>query len=171
MKNPFRYLWEWVAYMQAFLDDTILYSIKKLQSQADKERNPEDIKQIHKKVWYYIWKWLSASIWETFWGFYEKYADLKKWNNLAQMAIEQDLPKAVLRARHMKVKMEIMWVKKWDIQSIRKLKNQVSLKDKIRIKRKLMNVKNELKNFETIWNLEDIKNLKNLDNWYIKKKK
>jgi len=36
--------------MQAFFDDTILYSIKKLQAQADKETDPKKIKEIHKKI-------------------------------------------------------------------------------------------------------------------------
>ena len=165
MKNPFRYIWEWVAYIQAFLDDTILYSIKKLQAQAEKEKDPKKIKEIHKKIGYYIGKWLSESVWETFSGFYEKYADLKKWDNLAQTAIEEDIPKMRLKAKHLKVKMEVMWLNKWDLDSLRKLKDKTSLKNKIRIKTKMLKVKNELRNFETIWNLEDIKNLKNMDTY------
>lgn len=170
MKNPFRYLWEWFAYIQAFLDDTILYSIKKLQAQADKETDPEKIKQIHKKIWYYIWKWLSGSLWEWFGWFYEKYADLKKWNNMAQTAIEEDIPRMRIKAKMLKVKMEIMWIKKWDIKSLVKLKDKTSIKNKIRIKAKMLKVKNELRNFETIWNLEDIKNLKYYEWWYKKNK-
>lgn len=138
MKNPFRYLWEWWAYAQAFLDDTILYTVKKLQAQAEKEKDPKEIKKIHKKISYYIWMWLSKSVWESFWGFYEKYAELKKWENLAQNTIEKDIPKMRIKAKNLKVKMEVMGLKKWDLESLKRLKDKTSIKDKLIIKTKMI---------------------------------
>jgi len=134
MKNPFRYLWEWFAYLQAFLDDTILYTVKKLQNQAEKETNPEKLKKIHKKILFYIWKWLSKSIWEWFAWFYEKYADLKKWKNLAQTTIEEDIPKMILKTRLLKTKIEVMWIKKWNIEDLKKLKDKIPVRKKLSIK-------------------------------------
>ena len=123
MKNPFRFMWEWLAYFQAFLDDTILYTVKKLQAQADKETDPKEIKKIHKKMWYYISKWLSKSIWESFSWFYEKYSELKKWENLAQNTIEKDLPKLRIKTKNLKIRMQLRWIKKWDLQALKKLKD------------------------------------------------
>mgnify|MGYP003470778052 CR=1 FL=1 len=46
MKNPFRYLWEKYAYFQAYLDDTVLYTTKKLQ---EKSNDQKDVSK--EKVW------------------------------------------------------------------------------------------------------------------------
>lgn len=122
MKNPFRYLWEKYAYLQAYLDDTVLYTTKKLQEKA---QNVEDVsnKPLGKKVLHYTWIGLSKSVWEAFTGFYETYAELKKWENLAQTTIEEDIPKMKRKAKLLKEKMKLMKIKKWNLEDLKKLKN------------------------------------------------
>lgn len=143
MKNPFRYLWEWYAYLQAFLDDTILYIVKKLQKKAEKETDPKKKKKIHEKITHYIWIWLSKSLWERCTWFYEKYAELKKWDNLAEITFNEKLPKNILKARLLKTKMEVLWIKKWDIESLKKLKDKVPLSKKIVLNKKIKKLKIE----------------------------
>ena len=103
MKNPFRYLWEKYAYLQAYLDDSVLYTTKKLQ---EKSKNQEDVstKPLWKKILHYTGVWLSKSVWEAFTGFYETYAELKKWDNLAQTTMEEDLQRIRLKAKLLKEK-------------------------------------------------------------------
>lgn len=137
MKNPFRYLWEWYAFIQAFLDDTILYIVKKLQKKAEKETNPEKKKKIHQKITYYIWLWLSKSLWESFAWFYEKYAELKQWQNLAEIAFDEKLPKNIIKAKLLKTKMEVLWIKKWDLESIKKLKDKVPISKRVTLNKKI----------------------------------
>jgi len=120
-KNVFRYLWESLAYLQAFFDDTILYTIHKLQDQAEKETDIDKKKKIHEKIIWLIGTWLSASIWEAWAGFYEKYADLKKWDNLAETAIEEDLPRMMKKGKMIVKKMEKLSIKKWDLKWLRRL--------------------------------------------------
>lgn len=122
MKNPFRYLWEKYAYFQAYLDDSVLYTTKKLQ---EKSKNQEDVssKPLGKKILHYTGVGLSKSVWEAFTGFYETYAELKKWENLAQTTVEEDLPRMRLKAKLLKEKMKLMKLKKWNLEDLKKLKN------------------------------------------------
>lgn len=122
MKNPFRYLWEKYAYFQAYLDDSVLYTTKKLQ---EKSKNQEDVsaKPLGKKILHYTWVGLSKSVWEAFTGFYETYAELKKWDNLAQTTMEEDLPRIRIKAKLLKEKMKLMKLKKWNLEDLKKLKN------------------------------------------------
>lgn len=122
MKNPFRYIWEKFAYLQAYLDDSVLYTTKKLQ---EKSENSEDVKNkpLWKKILHYTWVGLSKSIWEAFAWFYETYAELKKWENLAQTTVEQDLPKIRIKAKLLKEKMKLMKIKKWNLDDLKKLKS------------------------------------------------
>ena len=120
-KNVFRYLWESLAYLQAFFDDTILYTIHTLQEKADKETDIKKKQKIHEKILWIISTWLSKSLWEAWAGFYEKYADLKKWDNLAEIAIEEDIPRMMRKWKMILKKMEKMKIKKWDIKWLKKL--------------------------------------------------
>lgn len=122
MKNPFRYLWEKYAYFQAYLDDSVLYTTKKLQEKSSKKIDVKKLK-LSKKLLHYTWVWLSKSIWETFTWFYETYAELKRWHNLAQATVEQDLPKIRLKAKLLKEKMKLMKLKKWNLEDLKKLKD------------------------------------------------
>lgn len=123
MKNPFRYLWEKYAFFQAYLDDTVLYTTKKLQ---EKSQEKKDIKneKIWKKILHYTGVWLSKSVWEAFTGFYETYTELKKWDNLAQTTFEKDIPKMKLKAKLLKEKMKLLKIKKWNLEDLRKLKEE-----------------------------------------------
>jgi len=120
-KNVFRYLWESLAYLQAFFDDTVLYTIHTLQKKADRETDIKKKQKIHEKILWIISTWLSASIWEAGAGFYEKYADLKKWDNLAETAIEEDIPRMMKKGKMIVKKMEWLKIKKWDIKWLKKL--------------------------------------------------
>lgn len=123
MKNPFRYIWEKYAYFQAYLDDTVLYTTKKLQEKQENAEK-EDIKnkKIWKKILHYTWVWLSKSVWEAFTWFYETYAELKKWGNLAQATVEKDIPKMRIKAKLLKEKMKLLKLKKWNLEDLKKLK-------------------------------------------------
>ena len=122
MKNPFRYIWEKYAYLQAYLDDSVLYTTKKLQ---EKSQNAEDVsdKPLWKKILHYTWVWLSKSVGEAFTGFYETYAELKKWENLVQTTVEEDIPRMRIKAKLLKEKMKLMKLKKWNLEDLKKLKN------------------------------------------------
>lgn len=124
MKNPFRYIWEKAAYLQAYLDDTVLYTTKKLQEKSQNQEQ-EDISQkpLGKKVLHYTGIGLSKSIGEAFTGFYETYAELKKWENLAQKAVEDDIPKIRIKAKLLKEKMKLLNIKKWNLEDLKKLKD------------------------------------------------
>lgn len=127
MKNPFRALWEWYAYLQAYLDDAILYTTKKLQDKS-KIQTKEDIKnkKITQKAVYYTGVWLSKTVWEWFSWFYEKYKELKQTEiNMAQKTIEEDLPKIALKWKQIKEKMNRLWIKSWDIKWLKKLKKDI----------------------------------------------
>ena len=125
MKNPFRYLWEKYAYLQAYLDDTVLYTTKKLQEKSQKQEQ-EDIskKPLGKKVLHYTGIGLSKSVWEAFTGFYETYAELKKWENMTQKTVEQDIPKIRLKAKLLKEKMKLLNIKKWNLEDLKRLKDK-----------------------------------------------
>lgn len=124
MKNPFRYVWEKYAYLQAYLDDTILYTTKKLQEQSEKsEKTDISQKTLAKKALHYTGLWLSKSVWEAFSGFYETYTELKKWENLAQKAVEQDIPKIKVKAKLLKEKMKLLNIEKGNIEDLKKLKD------------------------------------------------
>lgn len=122
MKNPFRYLWEKYAYFQAYLDDSVLYTTRKLQEKSEKNVDVKKLK-LWKKILHYTWLWLSKSIWEAFTWFYETYATLKQWHNLAQFTVEQDLPKIRIKAKLLKEKMKLMKLKKWNLEDLKKLKD------------------------------------------------
>jgi hypothetical protein len=124
MKNPFRYVWEKYAYLQAYLDDTILYTTKKLQEQSEKsEKNDISQKTLAKKALHYTGLGLSKSVWEAFSGFYETYTELKKWENLAQKTVEKDIPKIKIKAKLLKEKMKLLNIEKGNIEDLKKLKN------------------------------------------------
>lgn len=125
MKNPFRYIWEKYAYLQAYLDDTVLYTTKKLQEKAKEE---EDVSQkpLGKKIIHYTGVGLSKSIGEAFTGFYETYAELKKWDNLAQKTVEEDIPKIRIKAKLLKEKMVLLKIKKWNLEDLKRLKDEKS---------------------------------------------
>lgn len=115
-KSAFKYIWEGYAYFQAFLDDSILLAFKKLQKTWEEEQKDD---RIHKKVWKSVWK----AIWDIWAWYYEKYADLKKWDtNMAEDFIDYAVPEVKKRTNHMKIKMDVLWVKRWDLESLRKLK-------------------------------------------------
>lgn len=115
-KSAFKYIWEWYAYVQAFLDDSILLAFKKLQKTWEEEKKDD---RMHKKVWRWVWK----AIWDIWAWYYEKYADLKKWDtNMAEDFIDYAVPEVKKRTNHMKIKMDVLGVKKWDLESLKKLK-------------------------------------------------
>lgn len=122
MKNPFRYLWEKYAYLQAYLDDTVLYGAKKLQEKSSEQKDLRNEK-MWKKILHYTWVWLSKSFGEAFSWFYEKYAELKRWENLVQEAFEQDIPKITRKAKLLKEKMKLLKIKKWSLEDLKKLKD------------------------------------------------
>lgn len=124
MKNPFRYVWEKYAYVQAYLDDTILYTTKKLQEKSQKsEKTDISQKTLWKKVLHYTGLGLSKSVWEAFSWFYETYTELKKWENLAQKAVEEDIPKIKIKAKLLKEKMKLLNIEKGNIADLKKLKD------------------------------------------------
>ena len=123
MKNPFRYLWEKYAYFQAYLDDTVLYTTKKLQ---EKSNDTKDVskEKLGAKVLHYTGIGLSKSVWEAFTWFYETYAELKKWENLAQTTFEEDIPKIKLKSKLLAQKMKLLRIKKWNLEDLKRLKDE-----------------------------------------------
>ena len=157
-KNLFRYLWEWYAYLAAFLDDTVLLAIKKMQEKADIEEDPKKKKKIHEKILKIIGKWLSSTLWEAWAWFYEKYADLKKWENLAETALEEDIPRMMLKWKLTLTKMDTLWLEKWNIEHLKKLKDWVDLNDRIKIKWKQLTKKMEVLKIKK-WSVKWLKKL------------
>ena len=157
-KTLFRYLWEWYAYMQAFMDDTILLTFQKLQEMADKwEKMKEEDEKFYMKVWKYLW-W---AVWDAGAWFYEKYAELKQGDNLAEQALENELPKLKMKTKMMTTKMELRGIKKWDLEALRNLKNTPTTIEKIKMKKKLMKRRMQLM-WVKKWDLDAIKKLKDL---------
>jgi len=155
--NPFKLLWYSVAYIQAYFDDTILYITKKLQNKAEKEKNPEELKKIHKKILYYTWLWLSKSIWESVWWYYEKYKELKKWKNMVETTFEEDIPRLRIKTKNLKTRLELKWIKKWSLEDLKKLKDKKSF-SKTSIE-KFQKTKKELKDIQNK-SIEALKKLK-----------
>ncbi|MGE4444467.1 MAG: hypothetical protein AB7E37_05760 [Candidatus Altimarinota bacterium] len=122
MKNPFRYLGEKYAYFQAYLDDTVHYTTKKLQEKSNDTKDVSNEK-VGKKILHYTGVGLSKSFGEAFSGFYEKYAELKKGENLAQTTFEEDLPKIKLKTKLLTQKMKLLHIKKGNLEDLRKLKD------------------------------------------------
>jgi len=123
--NLFRKVWEWYAYLQAFLDDTIHYSIKSMSKDEKQDFSPEELKErkkIHRRLLRWMWKAFSYSIWQAWMWFYEKYSDLKQGENLMEKTINKNIPEAKVKWRLLLTKIDLMKVKKWDIDSIKKLK-------------------------------------------------
>ncbi len=123
MKNPFRYLWEKYAYFQAYLDDTVLYTTKKLQEKSNDQKDVSKEK-LGKKVLHYTGIWLSKSIGEAFTWFYETYSELKKWENLAQTTFEEDIPRIKLKTKLLTQKMKLLRIKKWNLEDLKRLKDE-----------------------------------------------
>ncbi len=157
-KNVFRYLWESLAYLQAFFDDTILYTIHKLQEKADKETDIKKKQKIHQKILSIIGTGLSKSVWEAWAWFYEKYADLKKWDNLAETMVEKDIPRVVMKWKQTLTKMDILWLKRWNLEDLKKLKDKLSPEDKIKIKKSQMPQKMQMLDIKK-WDLEGLRKL------------
>lgn len=122
-KSVFRFLGEWYAYAQAFLDDTLLLIFKKLEKKWEEEISPEDEKKIHKKLLKMLW-W---ALWDAGAGFYEKYAELKQWENLAEDLAYNKVPEFKKRAALLQTKMQVLGIKKGDLESLKKLKDKRDL--------------------------------------------
>jgi hypothetical protein len=122
-KSVFRFLWEGYAYLQALLDDTLLLIFKKLEEKWDEEISPEDEKKIHKKLMKIVW-WM---LWDAWAGFYEKYAELKQWDNLAEDIAYNKIPEIKAKATILQAKMKVLWIEKGNLESLKKLKDKRDL--------------------------------------------
>lgn len=122
-KSVFRFLWEGYAYVQALLDDTLLLIFKKLEEKWDEEISPEDEKKIHKKLMKIVW----GMVWDAGAWFYEKYAELKQGDNLAEDIAYNKLPEIKAKTTILKAKMQVLWIEKWNLESLKKLKDKRDL--------------------------------------------
>ena len=135
-KSIFRKVWETYAYAQAFLDDTIHLTFKKIKEAWEKvSENPEEEKKIHKKIIKAVW-W---AVWDAGSWFYEKYSELKTWDNLAEDFAKNTYPEIKHKTLEMSEKMRVLWIEYWNLESLKRFKEPRSSEFYKKIKENLKN--------------------------------
>jgi len=116
--NVFTKIWEWFAHIQSFIDDALQITFKKIQDKSSEHTTSDD--KIHKKLIITF----SKAVWDLWNWFYEKYRELKSSpDNKAENFINTKIKDFNLRSVILKAKMTILWVQRWNLESIKRLKD------------------------------------------------